>query len=321
MLPVMSSTGCMEELALPAGSGPQLVLFANLMSGRDVNTVYLATGDIDGFSTPSADSRILCYVNGELAAVAEQGEESESHMLSFALPVVFNTGDHVRLVAESGEMKAYAENVFPEPCVIEVDSTSVRSDVVNYGSGNVLPYGRVYSFRMTVKDIPGQETRFQTLIPELWVFKGSSEPELIRDLRGDKFYDENDPVFENVLSPLPPDVEAATGLAFSVLNVSRIFTDRLFEDAEYAFEFGNVMDQGYLFRNIRGMIKSRVRFSVATLNEADWQYYKYINAYMSSSPLSEPVISVSNVTGGTGYVSALGMTDLTIELKSLDWTY
>lgn len=332
---VMMLAGCIEEIPVEFGSRPQLVMNANLMSGRTDHKVYLTVGTEDGFVPPAPDSRILCYVDDELVAEALQEESSEygEHCLVFDLHADFKAGDHVRLVAESGGERVYAENVFPEPCSASVDSSSVRSEfekgewVWNEEEHTndyvILPYGRVYSFRMTVEDIPGGLTRFQILFPELWKVVGDGEPSLYwdSDLNGHMFFDDNDPVFENVFSPIPPDLEVAIGVSFSSLNYSRIFTDRLFEDGEYAFDFDAVFDQGKIFRyDGDRLMRSYVRFSVATLNEADWRFYNFINSYTGGTELSEPVITVSNVVGGSGYVAALGMTDIVMELKPLDWS-
>lgn len=327
---MLAVSGCIEELSPDFGSEPQLVLNADLMTGRTEHAVYLTVGTPEGLVAPASDSRILCYVNGELVAEDSQGDvqEYEEQFLVFDISADFKAGDRVKLVAESGDMSAYAENVFPEPCEVSVDSSSVRSEVENWmhtvdGDYVTLPYGRVYSFRMTVKDLPGRGTKFQTLLPELWVQVGDDAPSKYIEMAGSDFYDEHDPVFENVFSPIPTDVAVATGLSFSILNYSRIFSDRLFSGGEYSFDFDRVVDQGDIFGRrypYQQLIRSYVRFSVATVNDADWQFYQYINSYTGSSELSEPVSTVSNVVGGSGYVTALGMSDLVMELKPLDWS-
>ena len=103
---VMMLAGCIEEIPVEFGSRPQLVMNANLMSGRTDHKVYLTVGTEDGFVPPASDSRILCYVDDELVAEALQEESSEyrEHCLVFDLHADFKAGDHVRLVAESGDI-------------------------------------------------------------------------------------------------------------------------------------------------------------------------------------------------------------------------
>ena len=121
---MLAVSGCIEELSPDFGSEPQLVLNADLMTGRTEHAVYLTVGTPEGLVAPASDSRILCYVNGELVAEDSQGDvqEYEEQFLVFDISADFKAGDRVKLVAESGDMSSYAENVFPEP---------LRSNILN----------------------------------------------------------------------------------------------------------------------------------------------------------------------------------------------
>lgn len=312
--------GCRKEFVMQFSGEPQLILLATLRSGETEHSVYLAIGSGSGYKLPSASAKLSCYVNGSPAGeFVSQGRPDDSGCFrEYKLYAEFKPGDEVRISADSDGMQAYAENVFPETCGLTVDSSSVASPIKG-----APECARKYSFTMTVEDIPGKPTNFQALIPEIWVKDGESEYDRYDRIEPVLFYDENDPVFENLMSPISGEMELATSLVFAVSNYSRIFTDRLFEDGEYEFDFIDILDQEKLLRAYGSgtVMQSHVIFTVATLNDEDYEYYKYLNAEQSTSALSEPVVTVSNVVGGMGYVATLGTTSVRMDLKTQDWTH
>lgn len=111
-------------------------------------------------------------------------------------------------------------------------------------------------------------------------------------------------LLERILAEVAPESEVAA-TADSVASAVK-----LFENPDFCPDL--------ILSDI--VLADGLSFSVATLNEADWRFYNFINSYTSAAELSEPVITVSNVVGGSGYVTALGMSDLVMELKPLDWS-
>lgn len=311
---LLLSAACTNYLTLDnSPEEPVLVVNADLVSGEGEHEVWLSVADGGRLVPPGDDAAVRCYVNGELAAWSNEAERAENFR-KFTIEAEFAPGDVVRIEAGSGELEAWAENVFPAACEVEVDSSSVR----NTGTAG-RDAGRLYSFRMTVHDLPGQASWYRALLPECWVQPAGTDgvtipPLLVRELAGD-YYSDTDPIFEGTMSSVIPDPDIAGLLGLSTINHCRVFTDRIFEDGTYSFDF--TVDQSRLPR-IYDRTDSRMVFAMATLNEDDYRYFCYVNAAMTTSLLSQPLTTVCNVRGGLGYVSSMTATKVSIQMKRIE---
>lgn len=311
------AASCITELDIDNSKrDPRLVMNAELTTGKHEHTVFLTVSAMGECSIPEEDAVVRCYVNGE-PVTSTSAVETVGDFQRHTITADFSGGDKVRLEAEAGGMKVHAENRFPEACTMSVDSSSVKNPEITGWTGAT---GRTYSFTMTVQDPPNQDSWFRALQPECRVIPlgpDGETPGQIITLKGPDsgYYSDSDPVFGNVQSSAIPDPDISSMLGLSSINSTLVFTDELFKDGSYSFHFE--VDQNELPKTPKWK-NSYMVFSVAAIGEDDYRYFSYVNAARGFSPFSQPISSVSNVTGGLGYVAAMSVTETMLQMAELE---
>lgn len=312
---LLFQTACQKDIYVGYTSNdPVLIMNACLMSSQHEHQVILSVGTKDGLRLPDKSAVVKCYINDAYVCQTSSVVEKDQYQMTQIHTIIadFKPGDKVRIEAEADGMKAVAEDVFPRACMIAVDSSSVQSS-----SNGAYRSARTYSFRLRITDAPGAEDYYRAVNPEYHVtIDGKDEPDnYVLDMN---YYSDEDVLFSDATSHIPGSVTSASGLEIGVKNIARIFTDRMFENREYSFVFDRQIDQSRLSCGSQFFpIESYIIFRAATISRQSFLFYDYWNQVMCSSPLSEPLPTVSNVGGGTGYVVAMSTEEVRMKLKNL----
>lgn len=332
---ILAVIACQQEIPVRFDEeGGKIVLQGELKTNETLHTLFLSIGSPNGLTDPGDDAKIRCFINGEQTAVSIQdGYDSfEKQVLQrHLIPATFHPGDQVRFEASVNGSTVIVETTVPSPPVIQVDSTSVRSlpDYTPHEMGQIEKIeARTYQFRLTLHDIPGQEDCYKTLTPQIYYtdnpVEGDAAPgpgdKIIPHL-GSKLLKTDDPVYTNVSSPIPAEVEAYTGLSLGGTNAQLIFTDKLFRNDKKGFLLNPLDQLEYVdyenFFSSDKIYRCTIVFEAATICEEAFRYYNSVNNYLGAGPFNEPVPLQSNVVGGYGFVHIMAVAQQRIRLKDL----
>lgn len=318
---IMALSSCQKDIVLYRQFIEKPVMVAELQSSDTVHTVAVAISTPDSLRVPAGEVKVKCYVNGSF--VSESDGYSNGLLCRMCqFKASFAPGDKVKLVVDTEVGTAYAEDTFPKKCQISIDTTSTQ--FAEYYDD------RIYSFVMTVADVPGEKTYFKAIVPDCHYrfYKYRRYPSAIffyseftrlSDNHYFEAYSIKDPVFNNADSSLPSSVTSATGIEGMVYyNSYLIFTDEDFEDGSYQFVFKDYINQRKycLMMPDTKSTESFAQFRCATISEKSFRYYRSLN--IKGGELTAPVPTMSNVSGGTGWVSAMTTDEVIVSLKTID---
>lgn len=304
----------------------KMTILGQLSTADTTHSIFLSMSYPDRIdSLPGAT--VECFVNGArtMAKAIPAGYREETDWKTgetslvpntfpyteYKFETIFKPGDKVRIEAKKGQMDAWAEMTVPQPCaIISVDTVTVIKN-----SGDFQDYEQEYvEFTIRLKDVIGEDSFFSMnpLITRHITLSSERREAFEKMTKGP--YSLRYSTFHDLI--LEDGYSSGIGDLFEDLmpiNFTRCFSDKMFKDSEakvkiyvptYSFNF-YPYDLFYIASKVE--VDNTVRVSV---NSFDRDFYNYLRAINNMqcygyevSPIIEPTMLPSNVTGGMGIVS------------------
>ena len=322
----------------------KMTILGQLSTADTTHSIFLSMSYPDRIdSLPGAT--VECFVNGArtMAKAVPAGYREETDWKTgetslvpntfpyteYKFETIFKPGDKVRIEAKKGKMDAWAEMTVPQPCaIISVDTVTVIKN-----SGDFQDYEQEYvEFTIRLKDVIGEDSFFSMnpSITRLITLSSGSREAFEKTTKGP--YSLSYDTFHDLI--LEDGYSSGIGDLFEDLmpvNYTRCFSDKMFKDSEakvkiyvptYRFNY-YIGDYSYIASKIE--VDNTVRVSV---NSFDRDFYNYLRAINNMqcygyevSPIIEPTMLPSNVTGGMGIVSVASESgiDITFPTEVYHW--
>ena len=322
----------------------KMTILGQLSTADTTHSIFLSMSYPDRIdSLPGAT--VECFVNGSrtLAKAVPAGYREETDWMTgetslvpntfpyteYKFETIFKPGDKVRIEAKKGQMDAWAEMTVPQPCaIISVDTVTVIKN-----SGDFQDYEQEYvEFTIRLKDVIGEDSFFSMnpSITRLITLSSERREAFEKTKKGP--YSLRYDTFHDLI--LEDGYSSGIGELFEDLmpvNFTRCFSDKMFKDSEtkvkiyvptYSFNY-YPNDLFYIASKVE--VDNTVRVSV---NSFDRDFYNYLRAINNMqcygyevSPIIEPTMLPSNVTGGMGIVSVASESgiDITFPTEVYHW--
>jgi hypothetical protein len=251
------------------------------------------------------------WMTGETSLVPNHFPYTE-----YEFEAIFKPGDKVRIEATKGQMDVWTEVVIPQPItLIAIDTVTLVKSSVYQSVGETETYEQEYvEFTVRLSDAKGTDS-YYSMDPKIsTVIKLSSENEedfstISRGPSEVSYETFHDLILEDGYS-------SGMGDMFEDLvpvNYTRCFSDKMFRDSEaavilyiptyyfrsYPYEYYNIASKIVVDKTFHLSVKS-----------FDRDFYNYLRAINNMqcygyevSPIIEPTMLPSNITGGMGIVS------------------
>ena len=309
----------------------KMTLLGQLSTADTTHTIFLSISYPDRIdSLPGAT--VECFVNGSrtLARSIPAGYREETDWMTgetglvpnhlpyteYKFEAIFKPGDKVRIEATKGQMNAWAEIVVPQPItLIAADTVTVVKSSVYQSVGETETYEQEYvEFTVRLSDAKGMDSYYSMNPKTSTVIKLSSENEedfsTISQGPSSVSYE----TFHDLI--LEDGYSSGMGDLFEDLvpvNYTRCFSDKMFRDSEATVRLYiptyNFRSYPYEYYNIASKIVMDKTFHLA-VKSFDRDFYNYLRAINNLqcygyevSPIIEPTMLPSNITGGMGIIS------------------
>lgn len=309
----------------------KMTILGQLSTADTTHTIFLSMSYPDRIdSLPGAT--VECFINGSrtLARPIPAGYREETDWMTgetslvpnhfpyteYEFEAIFKPGDKVRIEATKGQMDAWTEVVIPQPItLIAIDTVTLVKSSVYQSVGETETYEQEYvEFTVRLSDAKGTDN-YYSMDPKIsTVIKLSSEYEedfstIFRGPSEVSYETFHDLILEDGYS-------SGMGDMFEDLvpvNYTRCFSDKVFRDSEatvrlyiptyyfrsYPYEYYNIASKIVVDKTFHLSVKS-----------FDRDFYNYLRAINNMqcygyevSPIIEPTMLPSNITGGMGIVS------------------
>ena len=327
LIALLALFSCEKELGYDISSAQAVPMLNAIWNAGDTeHSVYLCSSLPYSVSSLTEGSRITCYVNGSLVDETDQYLDEISRnkipFQKYILRANLSGGDYVKLVAHINGKEITSASMVPFAASVQMDTNSIDNSFIKKqddGTVLVIENRRIYSFKMTLKDISGEPTYYRLHAPSVHSEIRKSKNNEVRDTKDWAWlpFDEKDPLFKNLTVQFPYELTLEFPFLVGTSNGTHVFSDDLFKDDSYSFGFGLNQDDYDLNVWHREYADIRVHFRLSTLTRDMYLYLLATNAAASAAvdPLSEPVILPSNVEGGLGFFGIENGYDEVIPLK------
>ena len=309
----------------------EMTILGQLSTADTTHTIFLSMSYPDRIdSLPGAT--VECFVNGSrtLARPIPAGYREETDWMTgetslvpnhfpyteYEFEAIFKPGDKVRIEATKGQMDVWTEVVIPQPItLIAIDTVTLVKSSVYQSFGETETYEQEYvEFTVRLSDAKGTDS-YYSMDPKIsTVIKLSSENEedfstISRGPSEVSYETFHDLILEDGYS-------SGMGDMFEDLvpvNYTRCFSDKMFRDSEAAVRLYiptyYFRSYPYEYYNIASKIVVDKTFHLS-VKSFDRDFYNYLRAINNMqcygyevSPIIEPTMLPSNITGGMGIVS------------------
>ena len=309
----------------------EMTILGQLSTADTTHTIFLSMSYPDRIdSLPGAT--VECFVNGSRTLArpipACYREETDwmtgeislvpNHLpyTKYEFEAILKPGDKVRIEATKGQMDVWTEVVIPQPItLIAIDTVTLVKSSVYQSFGETETYEQEYvEFTIRLSDAKGTDN-YYSMDPKIsTVIKLSSENEedfstISRGPSEVSYETFHDLILEDGYS-------SGMGDMFEDLvpvNYTRCFSDKMFRDSEatvrlyiptyyfrsYPYEYYKIASKIVVDKTFHLSVKS-----------FDRDFYNYLRAINNMqcygyevSPIIEPTMLPSNITGGMGIVS------------------
>lgn len=322
----------------------KMTILGQLSTADTTHSIFLSMSYPDRIdSLPGAT--VECYVNGTRtpAKAVPAGYREETDWMTgetslvpnrfpyteYKFEAIFKPGDKVRIEAKKGQMDAWAEMTVPQPCAfISVDTATVIKN-----SEDFQGYEQEFiEFTIRLKDVIGEDSFFSMNPSISRLITLSSERREAFEKTTDGPYSLDYSTFHDLI--LEDGYSSGLGDLFEDLmpvNYTGCFSDKMFKDSEATVKIYVPSyklnyypgDLYYIASKIE--VDNTIRLSV---NSFDRDFYNYLRAINNMqcygyevSPIIEPTMLPSNVTGGMGIVGVASESgiDITFPTKVYHW--
>lgn len=320
-----------------------ITILSQLSTAEEVHSVYLAMSFPDRIdSLPGAT--VYCYINGERHQARqcppdyywsydlETWEEilmpEQNPYTRYSFEAAFKPGDEVRVEATKGDLRAWAELSVPEPGkLISVDTaTVVKTSIIQDLDGSESYEQDYLEFTVRLEDIKGKDSYFSMDGEMTTVNSYFQENDKTVEVDGPSILDYE--TFHDLI--LEDDYSSGLGNLFEDLmpvNSTHCFSDKLFKDtgATVHLYFPSYYFYGspYFFMAEKVLVNRNFRLRFKSIDRNFYNYLRAMNNLIcygyDVSPIIEPTMLPSNVSGGMGIVSIAAESNYEIELGPFEY--
>lgn len=325
---------CTNEIGpIPNDEPQKLIINALMNAGKTENAIYLNLSD---YNSPQIvkNGIIRLYINGELSeTITECIHPSEDEIYTsyedyyYKVHSTFNSGDHIRIKAETsdGKFRAEAETIVHEPIrILQLDTLhrtgSLTGNNLSNGSLWLSEYTRLkikleipsnsqmQYYRVQFKEdytyyLVNRETRKDSIITNTyWGVSQYYDTALMDGKPGSS----ND--FDSNIEFVPP-----------IQNYYRVFSSAYFSNRQYTMILETAPTYPWDTENYE--IKKTTCYATLQYYAISSNEYRYLlaasayNDHDNSNPLEIPVIFPNNIKGGIGIFAIESPTEYKFELK------
>ena len=318
-----------------------ITILSQLSTADKVHSVYLSMSYPDRIdSLPGAE--VYCYINGKRYQARQcppdyyLSYDLETQTLlpernpytRYSFEATFKPGDKVRVETIKGDLMAWAELSVPEPSkLISVDTaTVVKSSLIQDIDGSETYDQEYLEFTVKLEDIKGQDNYFSLDGEMTTVYNYFMGWDQMVGVDGPYILDYE--TFHDII--LEDGFSSGIGDLFeSILpiNSTHCFSDNLFKDtgATVHLYFPSYYFYGspYFILGDKAMITRNFRLRFKSIDRSFYNYLRAMNNLIcygyDVSPIIEPTMLPSNVSGGMGIVSIAAESNYEIQLGPFEY--